>query len=155
MNITVARSAGFCFGVKRAVDTVYQLLAKQKQGRICILGHLIHNPHILKDIERKGAVTVSENEIETLAKEACENRPVTVVIRAHGITKSIHDTLKSHSEQNPFFHVQDCTCPFVKKIHRIAATECTPDDLFLVFGNPTHPEVIGICSYAPDRKSVV
>ena len=60
MKIAVAKSAGFCFGVKRAVDCTYRLLADASNGTICILGHLIHNPHILADLSDKGAVTVSE-----------------------------------------------------------------------------------------------
>ncbi len=155
MRVTVAKSAGFCFGVKRAVDTVYKLLSAPQKGKICILGHLIHNPHILKDIDAKGAITVSENEIQALAEKATETEPVTVVIRAHGITKKVYDNLVFLSANNPGFHIEDCTCPFVKKIHRIAAEECQKDDLFLVFGNPLHPEVVGICSYAPCQTKVL
>ena len=93
MNITVAKSAGFCFGVKRAVDTTYQLLSQPAQGTICILGHLIHNPHILRDLAEKGARTIAETEIDSLAAGATKENPVTVVIRAHGITKNIFDNL--------------------------------------------------------------
>ena len=155
MKITVAGSAGFCFGVKRAVETTYNLLNTPESGKICILGHLIHNPHILSDIAEKGAQTVGEEDIDQLAAKASADNPTTVVIRAHGITKSVFDKLTRLSEKNPYFHVQDCTCPFVKKIHRIAETECQENDLFLVFGNPTHPEVIGICSYAPCQTQVI
>ena len=155
MKITVAKSAGFCFGVKRAVDTTYALLEQSQKGKICILGHLIHNPHILEDISEKGAITISEADIPSLANEACEENPITVVIRAHGITKGIYETLLSFSRQNPFFQIRDCTCPFVKKIHRIAENECAPTDLFLVFGDPNHPEVKGVCSYAPCETRVV
>ncbi len=155
MKVTVAGSAGFCFGVKRAVETTYRLLDQNEKGQICILGHLIHNPHILRDLEGRGALTVSEDDIPALAAQACPDHPVTVVIRAHGITKNVYDTLTEITKKNPDFHLQDCTCPFVKKIHRIAENECREDDLLLVFGNPSHPEVVGICSYAPCQTRVV
>ena len=106
MKITVAESAGFCFGVKRAVETTYALLDRPQSGKICILGHLIHNPHILCDIEAKGATTISEQDIDRLADKASEDCPITVVIRAHGITKGVFDKLTRLTEHNPYFHVQ-------------------------------------------------
>ena len=151
--ITVAKNAGFCFGVKRAVDT---LLDKIKTGSsnetIYTLGSLIHNSVFNEEMANLGVRTASANDIDALADSACKDSPVTLIIRAHGIPKKVNERLCKLSQENSFFRVIDCTCPFVKKIHNIAEKHASPDNLLLVFGKEDHPEVVGILSYFDYEK---
>ena len=110
MEVIVAASAGFCFGVERAVNTVYSEVEKGED--IYTLGPIIHNDTVVRDLEKKG-VTVIED-ISDLA----DRRNGTVIIRSHGVSKQIAEAL----EKLPL-NVIDATCPFVKKIHRIVEKE--------------------------------
>lgn len=132
MQVKVAKSAGFCFGVKRAVDTVYQQ-AQQNQGIIYTYGPIIHNEEVVNDLEEKGIKI-----IET--KEELKNCKLgTVIIRSHGVGKEIYDIL----EENNIPYV-DATCPFVLKIHRIVEKHSQDGCHVIIIGNSTHPEVEGI-----------
>ena len=146
--ITVAKNAGFCFGVKRAVDTLLQTIqTKAKTEQIYTLGPLIHNTVFNEEMQSLGVMTISQEEIDELAKKASEKTPITVIIRAHGIPVDIQQKLSTLSEENEFFKFIDCTCPYVKKIHKIAQNHSSEDNVLLVFGKQDHPEVIGILSY--------
>ena len=129
MQIIRAKTAGFCFGVARAVDMTYSLLAG------ATLGPLIHNPQCVADLERRGAVTVAMPGQVPAGYE--------VVIRSHGVPQSIYDELAAL--QVP---VHDATCPFVAKIHRIAARAGAEGKTLFVAGNSSHPEVQGIVGHA-------
>ena len=154
-NITVAENAGFCFGVKRATDTLEKKLAHKREGeRIYTLGHLIHNNVYNLELERRGVLAIGEEDIPAIAESASEASPVTVLVRAHGIPVSTEDMLRSCSEKNEYFGYEDCTCPYVKKIHRIARENSGEDKFFALIGSPTHPEVIGIMSYAAGNGAV-
>lgn len=133
MQIIRAKTAGFCFGVARAVDMTYNLLAGGT--RVATLGPLIHNPQCVADLERRGAVTVAMPGQVPAGYE--------VVIRSHGVPQSIYDELAAL--QVP---VHDATCPFVAKIHRIAARAGAEGKTLFVAGDSSHPEVQGIVGHA-------
>lgn len=133
MQIIRAKTAGFCFGVARAVDMTYSLLAGGT--RVATLGPLIHNPQCVADLERRGAVTVAMPGQVPAGYE--------VVIRSHGVPQSIYDELAAL--QVP---VHDATCPFVAKIHRIAARVGAEGKTLFVAGDSSHPEVQGIVGHA-------
>ena len=154
-EITVAKNAGFCFGVKRATDTLEDTIEHaEKNLRIFTLGHIIHNTIYNNELLEKGVNVLEENEIEAIAATAREESPIKVFIRTHGVTKEISDRLKKAAAANPYFSYVDCTCPFVTKIHKIADEHSREDTVFIILGDPTHPEVRGIVSHAGYEKHV-
>ncbi len=142
MKIEVAKSAGFCFGVERAVDTVYQL-AKSKPDSVCTLGPIIHNEQVVNDLEKKGVVVVDH------PGEIKDNSMV-AVIRSHGVSKEIIDELEKRG-----ISYEDATCPFVKKIHKIVQEYSEKGYQILIVGTRTHPEVQGILGWTGKRGSVI
>ena len=147
MEITVANYAGFCFGVERAISTVHQLIDKNRivHSHIYTLGNLIHNPHVIRQLQQNGVTAIAKENLPALLQS---DEDTTVVIRTHGIPKAISDMLLRAAEKNPLFHVIDCTCPYVKKIHEIAARESQiPNRFAIIIGDKNHPEVQGIMSY--------
>lgn len=132
MKIIVAESAGFCFGVNRAVNKVEELLSAGK--KVATLGPLIHNPIYIRSLEERGAVIVDSPSDVPNGYE--------LVIRAHGVTKETTEALKSLNI--PF---DDATCPFVKKIQNIIARESDEKNIVLIAGDENHPEVKGFRSY--------
>ena len=154
-RITIAEHAGFCFGVKRATDAVEKKIADARGcEQIYTLGHLIHNDGYNSKLERKGVKSVSISDIEAICNSATADAPATVFIRAHGISIEDEALLIACKEKNPYFDYVDLTCPFVKKIHRIARENSSEDTIFGLLGSPVHPEVIGIMSYAEGEKCV-
>jgi len=157
MQIKLAKYSGFCFGVKRAVEKVYSLIdmgfseENPRTPSIYTLGKLIHNPHIISDLEKKGVRAIDEDEIDEIYKNATEENPCILVIRTHGVTKEVNDKINNFAQENKNFKVIDCTCPFVKNIHEIAKRRTEKDDVFLVIGDKNHPEVKGISSYASGK----
>ena len=120
MKVTVASLAGFCFGVRRAVDFLDSLLEKKEKGdRVYTLGNLIHNPHVMEDFARRGVLVANESMLDAIAVSATDGQAVHLVIRAHGIEKHLRDKLLAYEAENSYFHLHDMTCPFVEKIHRI------------------------------------
>ena len=150
--VEIAKGAGFCFGVKRATDALEAEIAKRSGERLFTLGKLIHNDVYNRQLKESGVGIVSVEDIPTLAESATESSPVCVFIRAHGIPREDEATLIRESKKNPAFRYVDCTCPFVKKIHRIAAEHSHKDNLFILMGKATHPEVVGILSYFDYEK---
>ncbi len=132
MQITLAKTAGFCFGVNRAVDLVYQMLDEGK--RVCTLGPLIHNPQVIADLELKGTRIIDE------PSQALDGE--TLVVRAHGVTAAVEDEIAS-------MNISCCnaTCPFVKKIHKIVSEKVNENTTVLVAGDALHPEVRGIVGH--------
>ena len=145
--VKIAKGAGFCFGVKRATDALENEISKGGKERLFTLGTLIHNNIYNKQLEDAGVRVVSIADIPDLAESATESSPVRVFVRAHGIPREDEDILKNENAKNPFFNYVDCTCPFVKKIHKIAAENSKEDNLFILIGKASHPEVVGIMSY--------
>ena len=151
-EITVAKHAGFCFGVKRATDMIAEKIASADGDRIFTLGKLIHNDTYNSELAAKGVGVTSIEELEALAKETENGAPVCVFIRAHGVTKQTNELLSSLTEKYPRFSYVDCTCPYVKKIHKIAAENSLAvndgdEPVFILIGAKDHPEVVGIVSY--------
>lgn len=154
-SITVGKYAGFCFGVKRAVDKVRSLTDGSDGGiRFYTTGELIHNPDIVSGLRRKGVIPAIEDEL----REICAGEPDgirrTIVIRAHGVTKELSDLLAARAAADPLFTVEDCTCPYVKKIHRIVDENTSLETLTAILGDEGHPEVRGICSYVKGEYAV-
>ena len=153
MQITVAKGAGFCFGVKRATERLESAIeSRAEQERIFTLGALIHNETYNEMLRQRGISSVTLDEICKIARTSCESSPVTVFIRAHGIPKQDEEQLRHLSEEYPFFRYEDCTCPYVKKIHHIAEENSSEDNVLLLLGAADHPEVVGILSYFEHEK---
>ena len=139
MQIILAKTAGFCFGVNRAVKLTYELL---EQGRpVATLGPLIHNPQVVEDLESKGAITCDSVDD---VPDGCE-----VIIRSHGVGQSVYDKI---STRRLAYH--DATCPFVTKIHKIAAQAGAEGAMLLVAGDAKHPEVQGIVGHTTGKVEV-
>ena len=154
-EITVAENAGFCFGVKRATDRLEEALKAAKDGeRIFTLGHLIHNETYNESLRRRGVEAIDTDEIVRVAAEADAAHEVTVLVRAHGCPRETIALLERLAAENAFFHWLDCTCPYVKKIHRIASEHSTDGHFFILIGAANHPEVIGIMSCFDGEKYV-
>ena len=145
MEVIRAKTAGFCFGVKRAVDTVYEQLEKASESTtIYTYGPIIHNEEVVKDMKQKGVIVLqSEAELDALTEG-------TVIIRSHGVEKAIYDKLNTQG-----IKIVDATCPFVKKIHNIVQKESTNGNYIIIVGNPLHPEVEGIRGWAGTKATVV
>ena len=140
MKVELAETAGFCFGVNRAVSTVYQLVEEGK--RAATLGAIIHNPQVTGDLAGRGVVTVADPED---TPEGC-----TLVIRSHGVPREVEERI-----QRLKIPYVDATCPFVKKIHLLAAQAGEQGRVFLLAGDRCHPEVQGIMGYCKGENYVV
>ena len=143
MEVIVAKTAGFCFGVKRAVEQVYEQIEKAERP-VYTFGPIIHNEQVVEDLAQKGVRVIdTEEELEAV-------RDAIVIIRSHGVGKHIYDLL----EQNGVT-VVDATCPFVKKIHRIVQEQQAAGRRVIIVGNPDHPEVQGIRGWGDEGTLVV
>ncbi|MBO5451706.1 MAG: 4-hydroxy-3-methylbut-2-enyl diphosphate reductase [Lachnospiraceae bacterium] len=142
MEVILAETAGFCFGVKRAVDQVYEQIKTGK--KIYTFGPIIHNENVVEDLEKKG-VQVIENvdELATLTEGS-------VVIRSHGVSKDVYELIQKQG-----LEIVDATCPFVKKIHRIVEKESKQGCQIIIIGNDSHPEVEGIKGWCEKPAIVV
>ena len=143
MEITVAKSAGFCFGVQRAVDSVYKEL-EENSGKIYPFGPIIHNEQVVEDLNKKGI------EVIDTVEQLKEIKEGTVVIRSHGVAKEIYDILEQQK-----LKMVDATCPFVKKIHNIVLDESNNGKTIIIIGNDNHPEVEGIKGWVNGEVIVI
>ena len=143
MKITVAKSAGFCFGVQRAVDSVYKEL-EENSGKIYTFGPIIHNEQVVEDLNKKGI------EVIDTVEQLKEIKEGTVVIRSHGVAKEIYDILEQQK-----LKMVDATCPFVKKIHNIVVDESNNGKTIIIIGNDNHPEVEGIKGWVNGEVIVI
>ena len=143
MEIIVAKTAGFCFGVKRAVEKVYE--QTETAGKpIYTYGPIIHNEEVVKDLEKRGVcVLETEEELKNLTGGV-------VVIRSHGVSRHIYQILEERGIQ-----VVDATCPFVRKIHRIVEEQTAAGRKVIIIGNSAHPEVEGIKGWGNDDTLAV
>ncbi len=133
MEIILAKKAGFCFGVQKAIDMVYDE-ANSSNNNIYTYGPIIHNEEVVSDLESKGVKAINFDE-----KELNDLSDCTVVIRSHGVGKNIYDSLEQKN-----CDVVDATCPFVKKIHNIVKEESEKGKTIIIVGSEYHPEVEGI-----------
>ncbi len=148
MKVILAKSAGFCFGVQRAVDVVKKQIEEGNRP-LYTYGPIIHNEEVVKEFEASGVKVMEEK---------CDGdyEPGTVIIRSHGVTKAVEECLKEKGHQ-----VIDATCPFVKKIHRAVDEHSKNGEFIVIIGNPDHPEVRGIVGWIngdnykviPDEKT--
>lgn len=151
MEITVAKYAGFCFGVERAVSTVEEMIKNKDEKKIYTVGTLIHNPEITEKFKSRGVVALEEDDIDKIL-DSDENN-IAFVIRAHGVKKEIEEKIKSAKKERNISLV-DCTCPFVSKIHKIMDENTTEGTFTFLFGSTSHPEVIGIASHIKGERFI-
>ena len=137
MSVTVAKNAGFCFGVSRAVELVEQSAASGKQ--VVTLGPIIHNRHVVSKFETLG--------VKVIASPADARKGMTVIIRSHGVAKKVIDELEQQGVE-----IIDATCPFVKRIHGIVAKAREEGKLPVIIGTRSHPEVEGIAGWCDDCR---
>ncbi|MGN0299034.1 MAG: 4-hydroxy-3-methylbut-2-enyl diphosphate reductase [Lachnospiraceae bacterium] len=136
MEVITAKTAGFCFGVKRAVEKVYEQAELAKEQKVYTFGPIIHNEEVVKDLEKKGVTVIhSEEELKALTEGI-------VIIRSHGVPKYIYDMLNKEN-----ITLVDATCPFVKKIHNIAKMQSEAGKQIIIVGSEQHPEVQGIVGW--------
>jgi len=131
MKVELAKSAGFCFGVEKAVNTVYEE-AKKGNDIVYTLGPIIHNEEVVKDMKKRGVEAVKIEDLASLPKG-------TGIIRSHGVSRDVYNFVKNSGHR-----VVDATCPFVKKIHAIVSVQSGKGKTVVIIGNPDHPEVMGI-----------
>ena len=145
MDVILAKSAGFCPGVKRAVNMVYEQTEKWR-GRepVYTYGPIIHNDEVVRDLAAKGAAVIhSLEELDDLPKG-------TVVIRSHGVARFVYETIEAKG-----FHIVDATCPFVKRIHNIVEEQGRDGRNIIIIGDPNHPEVQGIQGWCLTPSTVI
>ncbi|MBQ9086773.1 MAG: 4-hydroxy-3-methylbut-2-enyl diphosphate reductase [Clostridia bacterium] len=147
MKVEIAKNAGFCFGVKRATDRLEEAISAGRGERLYTLGTLIHNDVYNRQLSDRGVKIATVEEAPALAASATEQSPVRIFVRAHGIPKEDRLLLDRLCQEYSYFFYEDCTCPFVSKIHRIASEHSEEDKLFLLSGYASHPEVVGIMSH--------
>lgn len=147
MEIIVAKTAGFCFGVKRAVDQVYACVGREEKPEnlpIYTYGPIIHNEIVVDDLKRRGVRVIgSEEELSGI-------RSGTIIIRSHGVPERAEKKIRATGAR-----VFDMTCPFVKKIQRIAREAGERGKRFLIAGDPAHPEIIGILGWCVGESGVI
>ena len=142
MKVTLAKSAGFCFGVKRAVEMVYKEAETGK--KVYTLGPIIHNEQVVQDLEQKGVRVIDTPEELSKAEDA------TVIIRSHGISADVY-----HQLEDKKVRIVDATCPFVSKIHRIVEKKYQEGSCIVIVGNANHPEVEGINCWCNGAATVI
>lgn len=141
MEVNLAKTAGFCFGVRRAVDKVYEEAGKEQ---VYTYGPIIHNSEVVSDLEQRGIkVLHSREELEKISEG-------TVIIRSHGVAKDIYELIRQKG-----LHLVDATCPFVLKIHRIVEKASAEGKQILIIGSAEHPEVEGIRGWCSKDVHVI
>ena len=140
MNVILAKTAGFCFGVQRAVDTVYEQIKKENRP-IYTYGPIIHNEEVVRDLTEKGVTVIHD------LSELSEHEKGVMIIRSHGVSEAELSAIEEAG-----FSVVNATCPFVSKIHRAVQKHAAQGCHIIIIGNANHPEVEGIrgwCAGAP------
>jgi 4-hydroxy-3-methylbut-2-enyl diphosphate reductase len=133
MEIIVARNSGFCYGVRRALQTA-RSTRRRYAGRVLTLGEIIHNPRVIADLEKQGLRSVED-------PEAVDGG--TIIIRSHGVAPEVYKTLKRKKAA-----VVDATCPIVKKIQELVSGLAKRGREIIIVGNPAHPEIKGLVGYS-------
>ena len=143
MKASVAKTAGFCFGVQRALDIVYEKIGEGK-APIFTYGPIIHNSHVVAELKEKGVRVIgSREELDRLEKG-------TVIIRSHGVSRDVYESLDREGIDRV-----NATCPFVARIHRIVEKASAEGRHILIAGNRDHPEVQGIMGWCGNSCTVV
>lgn len=142
MELLVAKTAGFCFGVSRAVKMAYDTINNNKNRRIYTLGPIIHNELVVSDLEKK-SVKIIEN------PDKAESNDI-VIIESHGVGSKQIEQLRSKN-----VCIVDATCPYVEKIHSIVREHCENGYNIIIVGNCSHPEVIGINGWCGGKAQII
>ena len=140
-EVILAKSAGFCFGVQRAMNTVYSEADKKN---VYTYGPIIHNTEVVKDLESKGIYAIDD------ISQISDPQNSTVIIRSHGVSKEVYESIKNSGAS-----IVDATCPFVLKIHKIVKDASAAGDQIVIIGNENHPEVEGIMGWSDSPVYVV
>ncbi len=143
MEVTLAKTAGFCFGVRRAVEKVYEQ-ADSGGGPVYTFGPIIHNEEVVRDLEERGVQVIHTEEGLSALTEG------TVIIRSHGVPRRIYELLEARG-----IRYVDATCPFVRKIHKIVERHSREGRRIVIIGNDHHPEVEGIKGWCHTEPFVV
>ena len=143
MEVTVAKTAGFCFGVRRAVEKVYEQIETSVKS-VYTYGPIIHNEEVVNDLKHRGVSVIEDEEQLKALKSGV------VIIRSHGVGKRIYDILNANGVE-----IVDATCPYVKKIHKIVEEQCRDKRHVLIVGDKAHPEVQGIRGWGNEDTKVV
>ena len=144
MEVKLAKSAGFCFGVNKAMEKVYEQIENPQGKKIYTYGPIIHNEEVVKELAAKGVEVIdSLEELKTKEKGI-------LIIRSHGVAKDVQDQMTAAG-----FTVIDATCPFVKRIHKIVEKESAQGHKIVIVGSPVHPEVEGIKGWCGEDVSIV
>lgn len=141
-QITVASSAGFCPGVRRAIDMANDFIQRATDRPVVMLGAIVHNEHVIADFERRGVTIVDH--VEDVPRNAL------VIVRAHGVTPQVEEELTRRGCE-----VMDGTCPFVKKVQHLVSEAAHNGHGIVITGASNHPEVIGVIGYAFPEKPVL
>ncbi len=141
MNVTLAKTAGFCFGVKRAVQMVYDEI---EHGTVYTYGPIIHNEEVVRDLEERGVLVIDDLD------DARLKPGVSVIVRSHGISRAEYEKLERRGVR-----IVDATCPFVKKIHRIVEEQGRDGRSIVIIGNDHHPEVEAIKGWCVSPVTVI
>ncbi len=162
-EVIVAETAGFCFGVRRAVDLVCEKIEENRnvseKKYIFTLGEIIHNETVVEDLRKKGVQILVYREGKFYIRQKDESlevvpdeklRESVVIIRSHGAEKQVVKAL-----ENTGAAIADATCPFVKKIHNIVDQESSEGKKIVIIGDAEHPEIRGICSYCQSEPVVL
>ena len=144
MEVRLAKSAGFCFGVNKAMEKVYEQIDKANGAKIYTYGPIIHNEEVVKELKAKGVEVIDS--LEELQKK----EKGILIIRSHGVAKAVSDKMEEAG-----FTVVDATCPFVKRIHKIVDKESALGKKIIVIGNDGHPEVEGIKGWSNTPAVVI
>ncbi len=142
MQVIVARTAGFCFGVSRSVKKVNELMEQNEEGTIYTFGPIIHNPQVVNELTQKGLEILSLEGLE----EGIPKEDDKVLIRSHGISESTQVKLMACGAS-----IIDSTCPYVKKIHRLVREASEEDFDVIIVGNKNHPEIVGIAGWVKTK----
>ncbi len=148
MKVTLAKTAGFCFGVERAVEMVYTEVQKGKQ--VYTFGPIIHNEEVVSDLEKKGVKVIGEQDLKKMEGDGSELSGSTVVIRSHGVSEAVYRALEEKKCE-----IVDSTCPFVKKIHDTVRKHAEQGYDIVIIGSKEHPEVQGILGWCLGRGTVL
>ncbi len=142
VKIRTAKSAGFCFGVERAVNRVYEEI--KSEDTVYTYGPIIHNEEVVRDLSAHGVTVI--HDLDKLSEDASG----TVVIRSHGVGKEVQDILEKKG-----CTIVDATCPYVKKIHRVVSKESKDGRVIVIIGSAKHPEVQGIKGWCENHVYIV
>ncbi len=144
MEVRLAKSAGFCFGVKKAMEKVYEQIDKADGKQIYTYGPIIHNEEVVKELASKGVEVIESLE------ELNEREKGVLIIRSHGVAKEVSEKMEEAG-----YTVVDATCPFVKRIHNIVQKESALGKKIVIVGNPGHPEVEGIKGWCAGKAFII